>query len=145
MWSKCLLKGMETREPRKMWQERHITVGSEISLLDQQGCFLAPCTLSKMAAPLRRGSKSCADGTGVAGRLALGWQGGLDTARWCHGWDSNSTAVDLGRVHGSQAWVRQPRVPRTRVSIKCIQGPIQESIKPSIFLFTFFLMKAQSF
>lgn len=139
MGSECLLKGMETRVPRKMWQERHITVGSEISLLDPQGYFLAPCTFSKMAAPLRRGSKSYADGTRVAGRLALGWQGGLDTARWCCGRDSNSTAVDLGRVHGSQAWVRQPRVPHTRVSIKCIQGPIQESIKPSIFLFTFFL------
>lgn len=69
MWSECLLKGMETREPRKMWQERHITVGSEISLLDEQGCFLAPCTFSKMAATLRSGSKSCADRPGVAGRF----------------------------------------------------------------------------
>jgi hypothetical protein len=62
----------------------------------------------------------------------------LDTDGWCHGLDANSAVVEPGRIHAAKLGSDKQGFPLTKVPIKCIQGSIQKSIKPSIFLFTLF-------
>lgn len=81
-----------------------------------------------MAAPLKRGSTSCAAGSGV--------EGGLDLARMPRGERFKVQANEKLNGPTQQQGLGQTDkgFPLTRASIRHIQGSIQESIKPGIFL-----------